>query len=166
MTSVIPATIRPIAPRDEPGWRHLWNAYNRFYEHEVSEAITQATWARLLEMSGPMRAIVAEAADGTLIGFADYILHASTWSIEPACCLEDLYVDVDRRTGGVGRMLIDWLIAEMKANHWAELYWITHENNYRARALYDQLSRRTDYVRYDIGLSGRSGFPPTSARDL
>ena len=152
MTSVIPTTIRPVVPRDEPGWRHLWNAYNRFYEHEVSEAITQATWARLMELepSRPMRAIVAEAADGTLIGFADYILHASTWSIDPVCCLEDLYVDVDRRAGGVGRMLIDWLIGEMKANQWAELYWITRENNYRARALYDTYTPHSGYFRYVI----------------
>jgi GNAT superfamily N-acetyltransferase len=146
----MPTTIRPVAPRDELGWRRLWNGYNRFYEHEVSEAITQFTWSRLVEPSGPMRAIIAEAADGTLIGFANYILHASTWSIDPVCGLEDLYVDVDRRAGGVGRMLIDWLIAEMKANHWAELYWITRENNYRARALYDTYTPHSGFLRYVI----------------
>ena len=141
-------TVRPVASPDELRWRDLWSAYNRFYEHDVSDAIARSTWSRILDPASPMHAIVAEHADGTLIGLANYILHASTWSIAPVCCLEDLYVDVDRRNGSVGRLLIDWLIAEMRRQGWSELYWITREDNYRARALYDKYTPHSGFLRY------------------
>ena len=53
------------------------------------------------------------------------------------------------RTSSYGaRVLIEGLVALGKQQSWRRIYWHAHENNYRARALYDQLSRRTDYVRY------------------
>lgn len=143
-------TIRPARPGDEPRWRELWTAYNRFYEHEVPEAITRSTWSRILDPASSVRAVVAQDVDGTTIGFANYIVHDGTWSIESVCCLEDLYVDRERRARGVGRLLIDWLVAEMKAKGWAKLYWITHETNYRARSLYDTYTAHSGFLRYVI----------------
>ena len=61
-----------------------------------------------------------------------------------------MFVRSDARGYGAGRVLIDGLIAVGKQQNWRRIYWHTHENNYRARALYDRFSRRTDYVRYDI----------------
>lgn len=77
-------------------------------------------------------------------------MHAGTWSIEPVCYLEDLYVDADRRAHGVGKAIIDWLIAEMAVQRWANLYWVTKEDNYRARSLYDKYTPHGGYVRYFI----------------
>ena len=142
--------IRPVLPQDEAAWRDLWDGYNRFYEHELPEEITQSTWSRLLDPNSPMHGIVIEANDRSIIGFANYVLHDSTWQIEPVCYLEDLYVDLNHRAGGVGRRFIDWLLAEMKSKHWAEVYWITRENNYRARALYDTYTPHGGYVRYAL----------------
>ena len=142
--------IRPTQSRDEPAWRALWDGYNRFYEHDLPEAITRSTWSRILDPSSPMHGVVVEAADGAVIAFANYVLHDSTWTSAPVCYLEDLYVDVNRRANGIGRMVIDWLIAEMQSKGWSELYWITRENNYRARALYDTYTPHGGYVRYLI----------------
>ncbi len=143
-------TIRSIEPRDQPGWRELWGAYNRFYDHATPEHVTQCTWSRILAQESSIHAIVAVTTDGTIIGFANYIVHENTWSVDPVCCLEDLYVDADRRGSGVGRMLIDWLLAEMRARHWSRLYWLTHETNDRARALYDTYTPHSGFLRYVI----------------
>lgn len=143
-------TIRPVRAGDESRWRELWAGYNRFYEHEVPEAVTRATWSRILDPASSIHSIVAESAEGVILGFANYVIHAGTWSIEPVCYLEDLYVDVDRRASGVGRSLIDWLIAAMATQRWSNLYWVTKENNYRARALYDTYTAHGGYVRYLI----------------
>jgi ribosomal protein S18 acetylase RimI-like enzyme len=51
---------------------------------------------------------------------------------------------------GVGGLLIDWLLAEMKEKKWARLYWHTRENNYRARALYDKFTPHSGFLRYAI----------------
>ena len=150
-------TIRRIQPRDELGWRELWSAYNRFYVHEASEPVTASLWSRILDAASPIGAIVAEAADGAIVGMANYVLHDDTWAIAPVCCLADLYVDPGRRASGVGRMLVDWLVSEMNANRWAQLYWITRENNYRARALYDTYTPHSGFLRYVIANDSNAG---------
>ena len=68
----------------------------------------------------------------------------------PVCYLQDLFVDPALRAGGVGRQLIDWLVAEMKRQNWSRLYWNTRENNYRARGLYDKYTPHSGFLRYVI----------------
>lgn len=146
----MPVTIRKIAARDEPRWRALWEGYCRFYEHELIEAVTRHTWARILDPASPVHAIVAERAGEGVIGMANYIIHENTWTLTPVCYLEDLYVDPGKRAAGVGKVLIDWLVAEMQAQGWSRLYWNTKENNYRARGLYDKYTPHSGFLRYVI----------------
>jgi len=54
------------------------------------------------------------------------------------------------RGEGAGRALIEALVTLGREHGWRRVYWHTHENNERARTLYDRLAKRTDYVRYDI----------------
>jgi GNAT superfamily N-acetyltransferase len=143
-------TIRKIEARDEARWRGLWDGYCRFYERDLSEAVTRHTWARILDSSSPVYAIVAERAGEGVIGMANYILHENTWTLTPVCYLEDLFVDPRRRAAGVGKQLIDWLVAEMQAQGWSRLYWNTKENNYRARGLYDKYTPHSGFLRYVV----------------
>jgi GNAT superfamily N-acetyltransferase len=143
-------TIRTIEPRDEARWREMWRGYLGFYGTPMPEAVTRHTWARILDPAVPMHAIVAEQPEGGTIGFANYVLHENTWSLAPVCYLEDLYVDEARRARGVGKSLIDWLVAKMKAERWARLYWATRETNYRARGLYDKYTPHSGFLRYVI----------------
>jgi ribosomal protein S18 acetylase RimI-like enzyme len=61
-----------------------------------------------------------------------------------------LFVDSERRSAGVGKKLIDWLVAEMKSKGWSQLYWNARKNNYRARFLYDKYPPHAGFVRYVI----------------
>ena len=143
-------TIRKIEAGDEARWRKLWEGYCRFYERTLSEPITRHTWARILDAAAPVHAIVAERAGDGVIGMANYVIHENTWSLTPVCYLEDLFVDPRRRAAGVGRQLIDWLVAETKAQGWSRLYWHTRETNYRARGLYDKYTPESGFVRYVV----------------
>jgi GNAT superfamily N-acetyltransferase len=155
-------SIRRIEARDEPRWRELWDGYNRFYEREPSETITAQTWGKIMNQSAPIHAIVAEnifAEDtdqredvhqGELVGIANYVIHDSTSSLAPICLLQDLFVDPSRRGTGAGKLLIDWLVAEMSAQGWSRLYWHTRENKYRARGLYDKYTPHSGFLRYVI----------------
>ena len=142
--------VRPIEARDEPRWRVLWEGYCRFYERELSEAITQHTWKRIMDASTPVYAIVAETQDDGVIGMCNYVIHENTWTLTPVCYLEDLFVEPGKRAQGVGKALIDWLVASMAKNGWSRLYWHTRENNYRARGLYDKYTAQSGFVRYVI----------------
>lgn len=143
-------TIRKIESRDEPRWRVLWNGYCRFYEREPVEAITRHTWSRIMDAASPVHAIVAERAGEGVIGMANYILHENTGTLTPVCYLQDLFVDPERRAAGAGKQLIDWLVARMKDERWASLYWHTRESNYRARGLYDKYAAHSGFVRYVV----------------
>ena len=145
-------TIRKIEPRDEPRWRALWDGYCRFYKREPDEAVTRHLWARIMDPASPVQAIVAENKADGVIGIANYLPHDNTATLTPVCYLQDLYVEPGLRAGGVGRQLIDWLVAETKRQGWSRLYWNTKEDNYRARGLYDQYTPHSGFLRYVIDI--------------
>jgi GNAT superfamily N-acetyltransferase len=139
--------IRRVRAEDEPRWRELWDAYTRFYEREPVEQITQHTWSRIMDDNAPVHSIAAETETG-IVSIANYLTHENTSELTKVCYLQDLYVDPAHRARGVGRALIDWLRAEVQRRGWSQLYWQTKENNYRARALYDQYTPHSGFVRY------------------
>jgi GNAT superfamily N-acetyltransferase len=143
-------TIRALTPADEPRWRELFDAYNRFYEREPSEAITRYTYQRAMDPVSSVHAIVAVNMAGHVIGMANYLIHENTTQLTPVCYLQDLFVDPEHRGGGVGKQLIDWLIAEMKSHGWSRLYWNTKETNYRGRSLYDKYTPHSGFLKYSI----------------
>ena len=144
--------IRDPAAADEPEWRRLWAGYNDFYEKRVEERVTVATWRRLLLKSNGLLGRIA-LYDGTVGGFAACVLHAGTWTEQPICYLEDLFVDPALRGKGIGEALIDDLVAQAKEHGWSRLYWHTRENNAVARRLYDKFAMADDFVRYRIVFS-------------
>jgi GNAT superfamily N-acetyltransferase len=142
--------VRRVDRGDEERWRELWDAYCRFYEREPCEAVTNQTWARIMDAASPVKAIVAAHEQDRVVGIANYIVHESTSTLTPVCYLQDLFVDPSYRESGAGRLLIEWLVTEMKAHGWARLYWHTKENNYRARGLYDTFTPHSGFLRYVI----------------
>ena len=145
-------TIRTIEARDRKRWGELWDGYLRFYETDLPGPATEHTWRRIMDPAAPVHAIVAERPGDGVIGMANYVLHENTWTLTPVCYLEDLFVDPNQRAGGVGKQLIDWLLAECKAQKWSRLYWNTRETNYRARGLYDKYTAHSGFLRYVINL--------------
>lgn len=143
----MPATIRPLTRADEAGWRRLWAAYLRFYRAEVPEAVTAGTFARLLDPASGMGGLVAEQ-DGGIVGICNYIFHANTWSLQPTCYLQDLYVDPTARGSGAARALIAECEAVARARGCFRLYWLTQEFNGPARSLYDTVAQRTSFIVY------------------
>jgi len=144
-------TIRDLHAGDEAAWRALWDGYNRFYETELPEAVSADTWRRLLDPHSPVIGRVAER-DGMLAGFSHLVIHDSTWRAAPVGYLEDLFVDPALRGGGVGRALIEDLMALGRQRGWSRLYWHTRADNAEARRLYDRFVPADGFVRYRMEL--------------
>jgi GNAT superfamily N-acetyltransferase len=102
--------IRDPRQEDEASWRRLWAGYVAFYEAEVSEAITAATWQRLFMPGSGIFGRLAEC-DGAVSGFTISVVHPGTWTLAPRCYLEDLFVDPNMRGRGLGgaRLVTDLL---------------------------------------------------------
>src|SRR5215471_680870 len=142
--------IRRAVARDEKRWSELFEGYCLFYKRAPSEVLTRHTWARIMDDTSTIHAIVAEVPDDGVIGIANYVVHEHTLGLTPACYLGDLFVDPAHRAAGVGAQLIGWLVAETKRAGWSRLYWHTRLNNYRARGLYDKFTPHSDFVRYTV----------------
>lgn len=144
-------TVRPVGPGDREAWEPLWQGYLAFYRARLAADVTDATWRRFLDPLEPLGALVAER-DGSLIGFAHYLLHRSTWAPVCYCYLEDLFVDPAARGGGAGRALIAAVETLSRAAGASRLYWTTEENNHTAQRLYDKVAERPGFVQYRKGL--------------
>jgi GNAT superfamily N-acetyltransferase len=144
-----PSVIRDPAPSDESAWWRLWAGYCAFYETDVPEAVTAGTWARLLTAGSPLFGRIAEW-EGRVAGFTTSILHQGSWTLHPICYLEDPFVPPEARGHGIGRALIEDLLARAKERGWSRLYWHTREGNAPARRLYDKFAAADDFVRYRI----------------
>lgn len=144
--------IRDASNADFAAWRSLWTSYCAFYDASLDDAMTSSTWQRILDPDFPMHCRLA-FVDQTCAGFAVTVLHAGTWVSEPICYLEDLFVTEVHRTRGIGRLLLQDLIALCKAKSYARLYWHTKATNAAARRLYDRFATADDFVRYQIKLT-------------
>ena len=147
--------IRLPRPDDKRQWLALWDGYNRFYERQgptaLPDEVTETTWRRFFDENEPVHAIVAEI-EGHLVGFTHYLFHRSTTSIGPNCYLQDLFVLEEARGQGVASALIDAVGRAAKEQGAQRVYWQTHENNQRARALYDRIAERSGFLIYRITL--------------
>jgi GNAT superfamily N-acetyltransferase len=143
--------LRDATHRDESDFRNLWAQYLAFYDVNLAPAVTDATWARLMDEGSPVKARLA-VLDGRIQGFAIHLHHPSTWVATEDCYLEDLFIAPEARGKGLGRALIDDLITLARHKGWSRLYWHTDEDNTRARALYDQYVASDGHVRYRMTL--------------
>ncbi len=140
--------VRRLESSDRAAWTPLWQGYLAFYEEALPEAITERTWARLMDPQFDLHGICVEDAAGRMVGICHYLFHPSTWADGPYCYLEDLFVDPQARGGGYGRALIEAVYEAADAREAERVYWATQEFNDTARRLYDRIAKLTPFVQY------------------
>jgi GNAT superfamily N-acetyltransferase len=143
------ATVRALESDDWADWRALWSGYLDFYRARLSEETSRATFERLCageELFG----LVAIDAPGQVVGLANCVVHASTWSRRPKCYLEDLFVAPAARGGDVGSALLRAVKEAADARGAERVYWHTQQYNGRARSLYDLVGIPTSFVVYEM----------------
>jgi GNAT superfamily N-acetyltransferase len=143
--------IEPLNAADHDDWLPLWHGYLTFYESDLADDITEATFARLVAGEG-MHGALARDDDGRAIGFVNWLPQPSTWTTGTYCYLEDLFVAPGTRGSGTGRALIAHVREWADAHGCAQVYWLTQESNTTARTLYDKVAKLTGFVHYEIDL--------------
>jgi GNAT superfamily N-acetyltransferase len=142
--------VRDLAISDETAWRRLWAGYCNFYEVVMPDEQTNYTFKRLIDPASSVNGLVVENSEGRIVGICNYILHENTWTPSPICYLEDLFVEPNIRGGGIGEAMIQELVDRLDTQGWSRVYWMTKENNYRARGLYDKFAKADGFVRYVV----------------
>ena len=141
-------------PRDKAGWRRLYDGYARFYKREMTDANAECVWGWITASAahGPCEGRIARTGDGRVVGLAHFRDMASPLRGAIVGFLDDLFVDPDWRGKRVARALLDEVAAIGRARGWPFYRWLTADDNYRARTLYDQVAKRTMWITYQYDL--------------
>jgi len=141
--------IRPPEAADRSAWEQLYAGYADFYNVAQTSEMRSRVWDWINDPLHMSEAFVAEN-DGNLVGLAHFRPFARPLVASTGCYLDDLYVDPAARGSGVVEALIGALVKEARSRQWAVIRWITAEDNFRARTVYERLADRTGWVTYEL----------------
>lgn len=144
--------IRQPHAEDFAEWARLYAGYAAFYGVTQTDEMRARVWSWLQDARHPVQGLVAEEG-GRLIGLAHFRPFSRPLSATTGGFLDDLFVDPAARGSGAAAALIAGVKAEGQAQGWSVIRWITADDNYRARTLYDRVAERTNGVTYDIRLT-------------
>lgn len=143
-------SVRPLTSSDFDIWLPLWQGYLEFYEVQISDQVTQATFDRLVDQNISMFGALAISESGEAVGLVNWLMHPGTWSVNDSCYLEDLFVNAEFRGQGAGRALIEHVRQWAETQNAAKVYWLTAESNVTAQQLYDRVAKKTGFIQYQI----------------
>lgn len=137
-------------PADRPDWTRLYQGYAEYYRMPMDDTILATVWDWLQAPDGPLQGRLARNADGTAIGLMHFRAMPSPLRGAKIGFLDDLYVDPAHRGSGAVDTMLEALREEAHHQGWPFVRWITKEQNYRARGVYDRHATRTDWLTYQL----------------
>jgi GNAT superfamily N-acetyltransferase len=141
--------IVPVAAAHQPGWRVLYEGYATFYRRPMNDTIAETVWSWLNDPAHELEGLVALAGDRP-VGLAHYRRMPSPLRGADVGFLDDLFVEPGRRGARIGEQLLARLGAIARERGWGVVRWITADDNYRARTLYDRVAKKTSWNLYEL----------------
>jgi GNAT superfamily N-acetyltransferase len=142
--------IRRLCAADRSEWQRLYQGYQAFYGfHDRPAGFYDRAFARLTSGAGADFHGLVHADGQRLLGLAHYVFHPNLWRDEGVCYLQDLFTDAEARGRGVARGLIEAVYAAADAAGVPTVYWLSAEDNYAGRMLYDRVALRSPFIRYN-----------------
>ena len=146
-------SVGPVSADDRDQWELLYNGYAEFYRVAMNDEILDTVWGWIHDAANPFFGLIAKNENGRALGLMHCRQMPSPLRGALVGFLDDLFVSPDARGQGVVEELYQALNALGKAQGWPFIRWITAEDNYRGRAVYDKLSEKTHWVTYQMGIS-------------
>ena len=144
-----PITIVPLAERHRADWERLYAGYAAFYRVTQTPEMRATVWGWIMDPSHEVKAFVAQDAAGRAVGLAHFRPFARPLAASTGGFLDDLFVDPDTRGQRVADALIEAVAEEGRRRGWSVIRWITADDNYRGRGVYDRLATRTMWITYE-----------------
>lgn len=147
-----PPRIVPVAEAHRADWERLYAGYAAFYRVTQTPEMRARVWSWIQDPAHEVKGLVALDADGRVLGLTHYRPFARPLSASTGGFLDDLFVDPAARGQRVADALIGAVAAIGREKGWSVIRWITAEDNYRGRAVYDRVAQLTPWKTYDIKL--------------
>ncbi len=142
-------TVGPLEASDKNEWQRLYKEYAVFYRMPMPAETLDLVWQWLHDEAHELNALVAREAQ-SLVGLAHYHAFARPLAGTTGLFLDDLFVDAAARRGGIGDALLNAIADEARGRGIPVVRWITADDNYAARSLYDRAAKRTSWITYDM----------------
>jgi ribosomal protein S18 acetylase RimI-like enzyme len=140
--------VSATAPADRAEWERLYYGYAEFYQVPMNQGILDTVWGWIHDADNPFFGLLARDQAGNALGLMHCRQMPSPLRGAQVGFLDDLFVDPAARGQGVVDALYRALNALGKQQGWPFIRWITAENNYRGRAVYDRLAEKTHWITY------------------
>ena len=141
--------IRKISIEDKENWKKLYKGYADFYKSTINDIILDTVWSWLMDKNHEVKGIVYEI-DGNLTALAHYRAMPRPLKGKYIGFLDDLYVDPTYRNQKIGQKLMNEIKVISKSEKWDLVRWITHQDNIKAKSLYDKISEKTIWEVYEM----------------
>lgn len=145
--------VVPVAAEHRDDWETLYAGYAAFYRVEQTARMRAIVWDWLLDPVHEVEGLVALGPGGNAIGLAHFRPFARPLAASTGGFLDDLFVAPEARGSGAAQALIGTVAAIGRERGWTVLRWITAEDNYRGRAVYDRVAEKTRWLTYEIKLA-------------
>ena len=130
-------------------WIELYHKYAEYYQVDIPIDNFGLTWKWLTSENYPFWGILADV-DSKIVGFAHFRSLPSPLDSCEVGFLDDLFVLQEYRGKKIGYSLIEKVHQIGKSKNWPYINWITKDDNYTARTLYDKISTKTDWNFYEL----------------
>jgi GNAT superfamily N-acetyltransferase len=146
--------VKPAAPENHAHWCQLYHGYAQFYNVPMNDEILAKTWSWIMDPDHEVEGLLAFLhGQDKPCGLAHVRRMPSPLRGIEIGFLDDMFVEPSSRGNHVGEALFDALGNLARERGWPRIRWITADDNYRARALYDRLSSKTMWNTYDMEIS-------------
>ena len=143
-------TVRPARAEDFDAWEELFTGYCDFYQRPSTPEHRRLVWSWI--GAGTIHCLLAvpATAEGDAVGLAHVRAMPSPLRGTATGFLDDLFVAPAARGTGAFECLIAAIRDLAAAEGWPQVRWITAADNARARAAYDRVATKTDWVTYQL----------------
>lgn len=135
---------------DRDSWETLYCHYAEFYKVPMNKDILDNVWSWIFDNDNKFYALLAKDGTGKTLGLMHYHEMPSPLRGTAVGFLDDLYVTPESRGLGVVNALFKALEISANRHNWPMVRWITADNNYRGRGVYDKIAERTSWITYQM----------------
>jgi ribosomal protein S18 acetylase RimI-like enzyme len=142
--------VSSLSNSDRDSWGKLYYEYAAFYKMPMNQEILDTVWSWIFDQQNTFYGLIAKNEEDKALGFMHFREMPSPIRGKTVGFLDDLYVNPEARGQGVVDALYQALEDSARKQGWPFVRWITAENNYRGRAVYDKIAEKTQWVTYQM----------------
>lgn len=135
---------------DKTQWQALYYGYAEFYQVPMDQQILDTLWGWINDPNEEIYCLVAKDPQGNCLGLMHYRAMPSPLRGSKVGFLDDLFISADSRGNGLVEQMFAALEQQAKHHQWPIVRWITAQDNQRARAVYEKVSTKTQWLTYQL----------------